>query len=233
MGIAYCVVLRDRRGADPGRRGSTGIPTMWGPENTMTRVIDQSVLVLNRNWQPVAIFSVGVAITTVMREMGWILEPESCRLLEWEAWCATEPQGARPVKTPSGSVPAPEVIVLREYAGQPRRGTGFSRANLFRRDEFTCQFCGFVAKHLGAEALTIDHVLPRSRGGGTTWENCVAACEPCNSRKADRTPQEAGMPLRQRPRKPRWQPTLKVAEQHVRPAWETFVSGSGVRLERR
>jgi 5-methylcytosine-specific restriction endonuclease McrA len=196
----------------------------------MTRVIDQSVLVLNRNWQPVAISSVGVAITTVVREMGWVLEPETCQLLTWEDWVGSEPENVRSVKTPSGSVPAPEVVVLREYAGQPRRGNGFSRANLYRRDDFTCQFCG---ARLGAENLTIDHVLPRSRGGGTSWTNCVAACEPCNSRKADRTPRQAGMLLLSKPRKPRWQPSLKVAAQHVRPAWETFVSGSGVRLERK
>ncbi len=197
---------------------------------TMTRVIDQSVLVLNRNWQPVAVFSVGVAITTVMRDMGWILEPETYRLVDFDAWRASEPEGARMIKTPSGGVPAPDIIVLKEYAGQPRRGLSFSRKNLYRRDEYTCQFCG---ARPGASALTIDHVLPRSRGGGTSWENCVAACEPCNSRKADRTPKEARMPLRSRPRKPTWTPSLLVSARDVRPTWETFVSGAGVEIEGR
>jgi len=127
----------------------------------MTRVIDQSVLVLNRNWQPVAVFSVGVAITTVMREMGWILEPKTYRLLEFEAWRESEPEGARMIKTPSGGVPAPDIIVLKEYAGQPKRGLSFSRRNLYRRDDYTCQFCG---DRPGASALTIDHAAARRAG---------------------------------------------------------------------
>jgi hypothetical protein len=197
-------------------------------EGVVTRVVDQSVLVLNRNWQPVAVFSVGVAITTVMREMGWILEPETYSLLDFEAWVASEPEGARMIKTPSGGVPAPDVVVLREYAGQPRRGLSFSRRNLYRRDDYTCQFCG---ERPGASALTIDHVLPRSRGGATSWENCVAACGPCNSRKADRTPTEARMPLRSRPRKPAWRPALRVSAGQLRPAWEQFVSGPAVEVD--
>jgi 5-methylcytosine-specific restriction endonuclease McrA len=195
----------------------------------MTRVIDQSVLVLNRNWQPVAIFSVGVAITTVVREMGYVLEPETSRLLDWDSWCASDPQGMRVVKTPSGGVPAPEVIVLSSYAGVPKRGRGFSRRGMLRRDGFTCQFCGLRP---GAERLTIDHVLPRSRGGPTSWENCVSACEPCNRRKADRTPREAGMTLLTQPRKPSWQPALTLRDRDVRPSWESFVGGSTVRVER-
>ncbi len=196
----------------------------------MTRVIDQSVLVLNRNWQPVAVFSVGVAVTTVMREMGWVLEPETYRLLDFDAWCASEPQGARLIKTPSGGVPAPDIVVLKEYAGQPRRGVSFSRKNLYRRDGYACQYCG---GRPGPRALTIDHVQPRSRGGPTSWENCVAACEPCNRRKADKTPREAQMPLRTRPAKPRWKPGLSVSARDVRPTWESFVSKRNVEVEER
>jgi 5-methylcytosine-specific restriction endonuclease McrA len=189
----------------------------------VTRVVDQSVLVLNRNWQPVAVFSVGVAVTTVVREMGWVLHPESFELLGWETWTERAPEGMRSIKTPSGAVPAPELIVLRAYAGQPKRQVRFNRSNLYRRDRFACQYCGVKP---GARALTIDHVQPRSRGGPTSWENCVAACAPCNRRKADKTPAEARMPLRVRPARPSWRPALRVRE--VRPAWATFVGAIDV-----
>ena len=125
-------------------------------------------------------------------------------------------------------MPAPEVIVLREYAEQPKRRVAFSRQNLCRRDGFGCQYCG---RQLGLQGLTIDHVLPRSRGGGTTWENCVASCSECNHRKADRTPREAGMRLRNQPQPPRWKPTISVPREHFRSSWESFVGKSAIQLE--
>ncbi len=194
----------------------------------MTRVVDEPVLVLNRHWQPVAFLTVGVAVTTVMREMGWVLHPETYALLSFEGWCEEAPPTVtRWIKTPSGLLPAPEVVVLREYEGQPRRGVAFSRKNLLRRDGHTCQYCGGQP---GAEALTIDHVLPRSRGGPTSWENCVIACGPCNGLKADRTPEEAGLRLRTQPRRPAWKPRLSVRRRHYREGWAPFVKG-GVEVE--
>lgn len=195
----------------------------------MTRVVDEPCLVLNRRWQPVAFLSVGVAITSVLREMAWVLHPDTYELLEWEPWCEFAPHAARRVTTPSGSVPAPEVVVLREYEEQPRRGVAMSRKNLFRRDGWACQYCGARPR---VEALTIDHVLPRSRGGPTSWENCVAACGPCNRLKADRTPDEAGLRLRVKPRRPAWKPLLTVPERHFRAGWAPFVEGGAVEVVR-
>ena len=83
----------------------------------------------------------------------------------------------------------PEVIVLAEYDRLPTAAVTFSRRNIFKRDHWTCQYCGAQP---GSEELTIDHVLPRSQGGISTWENCVLACVACNKRKADRTPEQAG-----------------------------------------
>jgi len=96
----------------------------------------------------------------------------------------------RQVHSPSCSMPLPSVIALKDYIAPPKRAA-FTRFNLFLRDDFTCQYCG------GKEELTFDHVIPRSRGGRTTWENVVAACSACNLRKGNRLPHEAGMlPLR-------------------------------------
>ncbi len=102
------------------------------------------------------------------------------------------------VHSPSLTVRLPSVISLKEYVPSARRAA-FTRFNVFLRDGFTCQYCGV---RLPAHDLTFDHVVPRSKGGMTTWDNVVAACGPCNMRKANRTPRAAGMPLLTRPAEP-------------------------------
>ncbi|MBE2278517.1 MAG: HNH endonuclease [Rhodobacteraceae bacterium] len=89
----------------------------------------------------------------------------------------------------------PSVVVLKDFV-KPQKRVAFTRFNLFLRDEFCCQYCGAKGD------LTFDHVLPRSRGGVTSWENVVAACSPCNLRKGSRTLRQAGMQLRRPPRRP-------------------------------
>ena len=89
----------------------------------------------------------------------------------------------------------PSVVVLKEYV-RPQKRVAFTRFNLFLRDEFRCQYCGSKGD------LTFDHVLPRSRGGVTSWENVVAACAPCNLKKANRLLKRSGLTLRRRPHRP-------------------------------
>lgn len=101
------------------------------------------------------------------------------------------------VRSPSMELQLPSVIALKSYVDQDRK-PAFTRFNVFLRDGFTCQYCG---DNSGSE-LTFDHVVPRSRGGRTTWENIVAACSPCNLRKGGRTPQQAHMPIRKMPHRP-------------------------------
>ncbi|RME16153.1 MAG: HNH endonuclease [Alphaproteobacteria bacterium] len=99
------------------------------------------------------------------------------------------------VRSPSLALRLPSVVVLKEYI-RPRREVAFTRFNLFLRDGFRCQYCG------GRGDLTFDHVVPRARGGVTSWENVVAACAPCNLRKGAKSLAEAGMRLRATPRRP-------------------------------
>ena len=87
------------------------------------------------------------------------------------------------------------MVVLKDYV-KPARATAFTRFNLFLRDEFTCQYCG------DRDHLTFDHVVPRSKGGRTTWENVVASCGPCNLAKGSQTLKQAGMHLRRKPFRP-------------------------------
>jgi 5-methylcytosine-specific restriction endonuclease McrA len=99
------------------------------------------------------------------------------------------------VRSPSTAFRIPSVVVLKDYV-KPARATAFTRFNLFLRDEFTCQYCG------SREHLTFDHVVPRSKGGRTTWENVVASCGPCNLQKGSKTLKQAAMHLRCKPARP-------------------------------
>jgi len=119
------------------------------------------------------------------------------------------------------SLVPPEVIVLTSYAGIGQRSVVFSRKNLFKRDKYTCQYCGVQP---GPEELTIDHVMPKSRGGGSTWENCVLACIECNKRKANRTPDEAGMKLKKTPKKPTWKSLAQLNPKDRKLSWDKFIS---------
>ena len=101
-------------------------------------------------------------------------------------------------RSPSRSIPVPSVVALKSYVALAS-SPAFTRYNIYLRDGFTCQYC---AQRLPAGGLTFDHVVPRSRGGLSSWENVVAACSPCNLRKANRTPAEAEMPLLDAPRRP-------------------------------
>ncbi len=101
------------------------------------------------------------------------------------------------VHSPSFEMNVPSVVALRDYV-KPQTNPAFTRFNLFLRDRFSCQYCGKCSD------LTFDHVVPRSRGGRTTWENVVAACSPCNLAKANRLPREIGM----LPRQPPYQPSI-------------------------
>jgi 5-methylcytosine-specific restriction endonuclease McrA len=183
-------------------------------------MLHEPTLVLNRNWQPITFLPVQTAIVNVMRDMASVLDVEDYLLLSFEEWVELGRDTGRPIRTPSRTISAPEVIVLKRYGERPPRKVVFNRPNLGKRDAFTCQYCGVP---LASDDLTIEHVLPRSRGGPTSWENCVAACEDCNARKADRTPREAGMKLRSMPVRPVWRPRLRPPSGETRKSWVPFL----------
>jgi len=104
-------------------------------------------------------------------------------------------------------IKCPAVVRLLSYVSSKKHRVKFSRVNVFARDQYTCQYCGAQP---GTGNLTYDHVVPRSRGGKTVWDNIATCCIDCNSRKADRTPAEARMKLRSKPTKPDWSPRTKL-----------------------
>jgi 5-methylcytosine-specific restriction endonuclease McrA len=115
------------------------------------------------------------------------------------------------------SIPAPSVVKLRYFVKVPYRSrASLSRRAVFVRDDFECQYCGRAAEN-------VDHVIPRSRGGGHTWDNVVAACRPCNSRKENRNAADVGMRLRHPPSPPHDSVWIVVAVDSVDPTWEQYL----------
>ncbi len=186
-------------------------------------LLNRPTLVLNRNWQPVGVATVARSITKVYLGVARVVDPEDYQLYDWTDWSTLNPRaGEKFIQSQRLQVRIPEVIALTGYSGLPEKTVAFSRRNVFQRDKYTCQYCGVQP---GSDELTVDHVLPRSRGGMSTWENCVLACVECNKRKANRTPDQAGMRLRRKPARPAWKPLY--AAQHKRIAsWAKFISDS-------
>lgn len=136
-----------------------------------------AVLVLSAAFEPVSIVAARRALTLIVKEKAVIQEHTG--------------------REAHVGIMFPSVVRLKEYTYIPCRTQIISRRNILLRDHHTCMYCG---KKGNPQALTLDHVIPSSRGGRNTWENLVACCQPCNRRKADRTPEEAGMALLHKPR---------------------------------
>ena len=126
-------------------------------------------------------------------------------------------------------VRVPEVVALTYYDRTQATNVTFSRRNIFKRDRFTCQYCGVQP---GTDELTLDHVVPRAQSGTSSWENCVLACVACNKHKADRTPVQAKMKLRKSPIRPMWKPLYADCPERIE-SWGKFLSEAywNVKLE--
>ena len=189
----------------------------------VAKILERPTLVLNRNWQPVNVATVERALTMLWNESARVVDPHDYRLYDWADWSRLCPnEGELFIQAVRLRLRVPEVITLTGYDRLPTAAVAFSRRNMFKRDHYTCQYCGVQP---GSEELTIDHVIPRSQGGTSTWENCVLACVACNKRKADRTPQQAGMTAAARPPVcgPTWKP-LYAAHRVRIASWAKFIS---------
>lgn len=150
------------------------------PPTAQPSPLGRPVLVLNASYEPIHVCAVRRALVLVVKGVA-----------------ATEEAGDGRLHSPSQSLAIPSVIRLLEYRRIPRQMRAISRKNILMRDQYICQYC---AERFGPGELTLDHVVPRSRGGTNTWENLVACCLRCNNRKGDRLPGEALMALRRQPK---------------------------------
>lgn len=190
---------------------------------------NRKVLVLNKSWSPVGIVTVQRAITLLWgmyangQPKAFVVDTESFATMTWNDWGKLKPENEDEpfIRSAHDVFKIPEVVVLTRYDKLPTHRVTFSRKTLYKRDAYKCQYCG---KTPSTEELTIDHILPRSRGGKTTWQNCVICCLPCNARKADRLPEECGMKLRKEPKKPKYQ--LFKGKMIPCDSWKKFISAA-------
>jgi len=185
-------------------------------------LLNSNVLVLNRSYLPVHVTSVRRAFTMVYQDLACVVNGRY-ETFDFESWRRVNTRDEREViGTPSGAIRVPRVIVLKHYDRVPKRHVRYSRANVFTRDKFTCQYCGSRPPR---SQLNLDHVIPRSLGGRTTWENVVCSCVDCNRRKGGRTPEQARITLKRRPSRPRWTPLMNLPVSNVRYIeWRPFLT---------
>jgi 5-methylcytosine-specific restriction endonuclease McrA len=176
-------------------------------------VLSSAVLVLNRHYQPVHVTNAKRAFTLLYSGVARALDREF-RTFDFDDWAALAAEvGDDVVHTIDRVIRVPRVIVLQIYDRIPKTKVRFSRHNIYMRDGNTCQYC---ARCLPRTELNLDHVVPRSQGGRTTWENVVCCCIDCNLAKGARTPDQAGMRLHKAPTRPRWTPTFRAAGDKIR-----------------
>ena len=167
-------------------------------------MINLPVLVLNQSYEPLNICRVRRAVVLVYQKKAEMLE-----------------NGSGFIHTVSREFPVPSVIRLASIVRRPRRSVRkLTRLEVFKRDHYTCQYCGKKTRN-----LTLDHVIPRYRAGQHTWENVVSACVPCNRRKAGCTPQEARMKLAQQPIQPRITGLFYIPADYpqIRTEWQKYL----------
>jgi 5-methylcytosine-specific restriction endonuclease McrA len=193
----------------------------------MSGVLCDQVLVLNRLWQAVNVCSVRRALTLLFEGNAQVvfgMGDGDYRTLDFQQWrdlSRTSPDPEGSVGTVSFRIRVPRVILLMGFDRFPKKEVKFTRHNLFERDRNTCQYCG---KTFDRRDLNLDHVIPRDRGGPTTWENIVCSCIPCNTRKANRTPAEAQMRLVRKPKRPKWRPFVQVSfGASIHDSWRHFL----------
>lgn len=205
--------------------------------------LSSNVLVLNRSYVAVRVVTVRRAFVMLFRDAAEVVHIENGVFsnYDFKSWCElswfwyeevadslcfdTEEW----VRVVHFGIRAPRVIRLRGFDHAPRQTVRFNRKNLFARDNNRCQYCGDA---FPSSQLSFDHVTPRSQGGMTSWENVVTCCLSCNSRKGNRTPQEAGMKLHTTPAKPKDNPLLNIKLGHPRyHSWQPFLGRSGHAIE--
>jgi len=192
----------------------------------MGSVLSQHVLVLNRLWQAVNVCTARRALTLLFQghaQAVFNTEDGSFRAYDFREWrdFSQQQPDAESVATISFRIRVPRVILLLVYDRLPKKEVKFTRHNIFERDKNTCQYCGRACDR---QDLNLDHVLPRDRGGPTSWENIVCSCIECNTQKANRTPQEAGLHLIRKPKRPKWRPFVQInLSLYPHDSWKHFI----------
>jgi 5-methylcytosine-specific restriction endonuclease McrA len=193
--------------------------------------LSNSVLVLNRFYMAVHVINVRRAFCLLVRRLAEVIHLESGQYANydfhsWREISELKAQFKEPhedwVRSVNFEIQVPRIIRLLTYDRVPNQVVRFNRRNLFARDHNTCQYCGHK---FPTTELSLDHIIPRSQGGDTSWENIVCACIDCNVKKGGRTPQVAHMSLIRKPTKPKRSPLLTIKLGNPKyESWKTFLS---------
>lgn len=186
----------------------------------------QTVLVLNKSWQAIHVKSPAEALSMMYAGNATGLDIKGMDNMvpyRWEDWVNLPyDKEADYIHTVKGDIKIPRIIILAKFNGIPHKRPKFSSSAIWIRDNGICQYSG---KKLSSKEGNIDHVIPKSRGGRTTWTNCVLVHKDINAQKADRTPQEAGLTLIRPPREPKSLPTaFYIRNKHKIKEWEIFLN---------
>ena len=183
-------------------------------------------LVLNRSFYAIQIIPWQRAISLVYLEHARVVDADY-QTYGFEDWrdasslIADHPSGY--IRTPSFKLAIPEVIALRTFDGLPKSEVKFTRRKIYEHYSYKCAYCGH---RFSTSDLNLEHVIPRSRGGTTDWYNVVTSCIPCNLKKGNRLPDEAGMRLRVKPSKPKWQGSAAIVFRpgvRLKAAWQRVI----------
>ncbi|HWP56763.1 MAG TPA: HNH endonuclease [Candidatus Acidoferrales bacterium] len=171
-------------------------------------ILDTKVLILNRSYLPIHVTSVRRAFSLLYQGIARAVN-EQYQTFDFKSWSDLSVSvHDESIGLVNRAIRVPRVILLVSYDRIPKRHVRFSRYNIYARDKSTCQYCG---RRLPRHELNLDHVIPRSLGGTSTWENVVCSCHECNRRKGGRTPESAGMTLLRKPVRPKWTPFMQEA----------------------
>jgi len=196
----------------------------------ISSALNCNVLVLNKHYMAIRVVEAKRAFSLLYRDLAEVVAVErgSYSNYDFQSWCEVsqfkrqfEPDGHDWISTVNFYIAVPRIIRLLFYDRLPRSEVKFNRRNIFARDQNRCQYCG---RRFPTSELSLDHVIPRSMGGKTVWENIVCACTGCNVKKGGRTPKQAGMTLIRKPVKPKRNPLLHVHLGHERyRSWKQFL----------
>lgn len=197
--------------------------------------LDASVLVLNKLYMAIHIISVRRAFCLLCKDLAEVISMEDGQFAtyDFESWREVSEFRALHfernedddwIRTVDTQIQVPRVIRLMSYDRLPKQTVKFNRRNIFARDNNQCQYCG---KKFPTSELSLDHVVPRSQQGKSTWENIVCACLDCNVRKGGRTPKQASMKLIREPVKPKRSPLLNLKMTNAKyQSWRTFLENA-------
>ena len=192
--------------------------------------LDCNVLVLNKHYMAIRIVGARRAFSLLFRDLAEVVSVEQGKYAnyDFESWCEVsqfkrhfEPDGHDWVSTVNFYIAVPRIIRLLFYDRLPPSDVKFNRRNIFARDKNRCQYCG---RRFPTTELSLDHIIPRSMGGKSIWENIVCACAECNVKKGGLTPKQAGLTLVRKPIKPKHNPLIHIHLGHQRyHTWKEFL----------